>query len=421
MAAFEDSKAAKWREICISRGVHGAPPRGGSSITSTSLGMFIFGGADRNQQAMNDAIVCNTIVAGEPRIRQSSWKTQEFSETEGDIPQPRSGHACVAYGKHLFLFGGIDFAEESTFNDLYVLNMDTLVWRYVGEAGAEIEARNSHSLGIIRTKDQGEAGNVDYIVVFGGASVEKGPLGDTFYAKLPKDEADLDQDTFFVTWKELKGTKLPKQREMHGTSSRTTSDNEYASMIITGGRFMETVLDDAWELVPASTTVADSTTTTTPAAESTEPLEWRHRPDLMLDIPRCSHGSCVIPSGQGYLLCLTGGFSGDGLSNELSYLAFSEAVNGESTAAAPVAAPSSSSSSSSSSSKALWQSTKLASLEGGRFGVASCVAPDWLAHTVLDKAEESYTGSSPLCLFGGINQQKDFKDVILLVPPKVSE
>lgn len=406
MAAFETGKSVKWREICISKGPHEALPRGGSSITPTSLGMFIFGGADRNQQALNDAIVCNTIGAGQPRISKASWKMQEFSETEGDIPQPRSGHACVAYGKHLFLFGGIDFAEESTFNDLYVLNMETLVWRYVGEAGDEIEARNSHSLGIVRAVEEGEdSGPMDYLVVFGGASVEKGPLGDTFYAQLPKDEAELDSDTFFVTWKELKASKLPKQREMHGTSHLSTPDNEFTSMIITGGRFVDTVLDDAWELIATSVDASSS------EAAAADPLEWRYRPDLMLDIPRCSHGACIIPSRQGYLLCMTGGFSGDGLSNELSFLAFTEASS-ENSGSAP------SSSSSSSSSRALWQSCKLASLENGRFGLASCVAPDWLAHAVLDTAETPYRGSPPLCIFGGINQEKDFKDVILLVPPK---
>jgi hypothetical protein len=28
-----------------------------------------------------------------------------------------------------------------------------------------------------------------------------------------------------------------------------------------------------------------------------------------------------------------------------------------------------------------------------------------------------YTGGVPLCIFGGINQEKDFKDVIMVVPP----
>lgn len=40
----------------------------------------------------------------------------------GDVPMPRSGHSVVAYGKYMFLFGGIDFAEEAVFNDLYILN-----------------------------------------------------------------------------------------------------------------------------------------------------------------------------------------------------------------------------------------------------------------------------------------------------------
>ncbi len=388
-----------------------ALPRGGSSLISADHGMFIFGGADRNQQTFNDAIVCNTIKKGQPRIRQSSWKMQEFSETEGDIPQPRSGHACVAYGKHVFLFGGIDFAEESAFNDLYVLNTETLVWRYVGEAGAEIEARNSHSLGIVRVKHQGEdCDHADYLVVFGGASTTKGPLGDTFYAQLPDDEAELDSETFFVTWKELKSSKLPKQREMHGTSCLSTTDNDYASIIITGGRCVDTFLDDSWELMAAPIDTGASSQEST-----TDPLVWRYRPDLMLDIPRCSHGGCIIRSAHRYSLCLIGGFSGDGLSNEISTLSFSASLS-DSFGSAP-----SSSSSSSSSSRALWKSCKLASLENGRFGLASCVAPDWLAHTVLDTTETSYSGSPPLCIFGGINQQKDFKDVVLLVPPGESE
>lgn len=40
----------------------------------------------------------------------------------GDIPTPRSGHAVASYGKYLFLYGGINFAEEVAYNDLYILN-----------------------------------------------------------------------------------------------------------------------------------------------------------------------------------------------------------------------------------------------------------------------------------------------------------
>ncbi len=43
-------------------------------------------------------------------------------EAAGDVPPPRSGHACCAFGKNMFLFGGIDFENEAVYNDLYILN-----------------------------------------------------------------------------------------------------------------------------------------------------------------------------------------------------------------------------------------------------------------------------------------------------------
>ena len=52
----------------------------------------------------------------------------------------------------------------------------------MGEAGEEICGRNSHSSGVVRDPTSGDA----YLVVFGGASPEHGPLGDTYAAKLPR-------------------------------------------------------------------------------------------------------------------------------------------------------------------------------------------------------------------------------------------
>ena len=48
-------------------------------------------------------------------------------KTTGDVPMPRSGHSTLAFGKYLFLFGGIDFKEESVYSDLYLL--DTGMYR----------------------------------------------------------------------------------------------------------------------------------------------------------------------------------------------------------------------------------------------------------------------------------------------------
>lgn len=49
----------------------------------------------------------------------------------GDVPTPRSGHAVAHYGKYMFLYGGINFAEEVAYNDLYVLDTGTYKVRMI--------------------------------------------------------------------------------------------------------------------------------------------------------------------------------------------------------------------------------------------------------------------------------------------------
>ncbi len=75
--------------------------------------VIIFGGADRNQCHYGD------IVVSRPSTGFNVW---EKIETTGDVPMPRSGHSVAAFGRYMLLFGGIDFAEEAVFNDLYSLN-----------------------------------------------------------------------------------------------------------------------------------------------------------------------------------------------------------------------------------------------------------------------------------------------------------
>jgi hypothetical protein len=85
------------------------------------------------------------------------------------------------FGRHIFLFGGIDFENEAIYNDLYMLDTVSWDWKYVGEAGEEIPARNSHILCLLHVD------SIPFLVLFGGASPELGPLGDTYYANLPQD------------------------------------------------------------------------------------------------------------------------------------------------------------------------------------------------------------------------------------------
>ena len=171
----------------LTPGVRDLLPRGGATlVASERYGLVLFGGADRGQGHFNDTAVLQK--------RRRDWRRRE---TKGDVPTPRSGHGAVVYGKFMFLFGGIDFSEEAAYNDSYVLNLETLEWKYVGEAGAEITARNSHSLAIVSAAGAGAgAEQVNYIVIFGGASPELGTLGETYYAQLPG-AATIGEWSFF--------------------------------------------------------------------------------------------------------------------------------------------------------------------------------------------------------------------------------
>ena len=127
----------------------------------------------------------------------------------GDVPPPRSGQSMCTYQNCVLLFGGMDSGNEAIYNDLYTLNTgyvdgyifcgvccvliyfidcaESWEWNYVGEAGETINARNSHSLHVISVPSlsSADANVVDYLVLFGGSSPERGPLGDTYYAELP--------------------------------------------------------------------------------------------------------------------------------------------------------------------------------------------------------------------------------------------
>ena len=415
--------------------INSIPPRGGAAIVNTSVGLILFAGANREQQAFDDLYVmehtvvsmkevntegynkCSFDTAGttdsellEKSVSETvfgidgdkvnnnknptagSWKKKE---TEGDIPQPRSGHAAVPYGKYLFLFGGIDFAEESTFSDLYVLNLETWTWKYVGESGSEIEARNSHSLGILTSKGQSSSNSAtiescNYLVVFGGASVELGPLGDTFYARIPNDE-EIDSDTFHVEWKEIK--EGPAPREMHSTSiCRYEVELEDSSlcnnsMIIAGGRGLENIFGDVWELTAAKN---DSTG---------HPLEWLQREDMTLSNPRCAHGGviCELQNGK-RLLSLVGGFTGNGIAEDITSRPID--IHNKSTAIS-----------------SSWTSARCGAAIGARFGVAVCSSPKWLLDFKFPNATQHHFEESAVLLYGGINMEKDFGDVLLLLPP----
>lgn len=82
--------------------------------------MIVFGGADREQCHFQDLIVYSSNTKDSTGGSSGALFTRVSST--GDVPSPRSGHAVAAYGKFMFLSGGIDFHEEVAYNDLYLMD-----------------------------------------------------------------------------------------------------------------------------------------------------------------------------------------------------------------------------------------------------------------------------------------------------------
>lgn len=63
--------------------------------------------------------------------------------TAGTPPRPRAGHAAVAVGERLFVFGGGD--GENYLNDLSCLDTKTMVWQQVTTSGPIPSPRSRHT------------------------------------------------------------------------------------------------------------------------------------------------------------------------------------------------------------------------------------------------------------------------------------
>ena len=82
-------------------------------------------------------------------------------------------------------------------------------WKYVGESGEEISGRNSHSMHLLTVPEVPESifnsptlatRSISVLVIFGGASPELGPLGETYYAILPIPSAIGDCILIFIVF-----------------------------------------------------------------------------------------------------------------------------------------------------------------------------------------------------------------------------
>ncbi|KAG6434149.1 hypothetical protein SASPL_105771 [Salvia splendens] len=114
---------------------YGKPPvsRGGQSVTLVGMTLVIFGGQDANRSLLNDLHILD--------LETLTW---DEMETVGVSPSPRSDHAAAVHADcYLLIFGGGSHA--TCFNDLHVLNLQTMEWLRPTQQGEIPSPRAGHA------------------------------------------------------------------------------------------------------------------------------------------------------------------------------------------------------------------------------------------------------------------------------------
>lgn len=171
--------------------IKGIPPTPRDSHSCTTVGdnLFVFGGTD-GMSPLKDLHILDTST--------HTWISPSL---RGDGPEAREGHSAALVGKRLFVFGGCgksaDNNDEIYYNDIYILNTETFVWKRAATSGTPPSPRDSHTCSSWKNN----------IIIVGGED------GHDYYLS---DVHVLDTDT--LVWRELttSGHLLPP-RAGHAT------------------------------------------------------------------------------------------------------------------------------------------------------------------------------------------------------------
>lgn len=214
---------------------------------------------------------------------------------------------------------------------------------------------------------------------------------------------------------------------MHGT--HTTAD----TLFVSGGRNTSELLTEVWSLQIIET-ITNTTSSSGDTITVSSPV-WTRQSEMDLEFPRCAHGSCFVQNK----LCAFGGFTGDGISNEIIVcnINSNESSNcGNSGNHSSITVLNTSNSNSNSNiSSGRWVSVIANKEIDTRFGACMCsVSLNMLtaisnstkysplfcnnSKTRINEADNSSDRSMEkfgILLFGGVSMEKDYSDVLCLL------
>ncbi|KAF9676617.1 hypothetical protein SADUNF_Sadunf08G0021200 [Salix dunnii] len=107
--------------------------RGGHSVTLVGSRLIIFGGEDRNRKLLNNVYALD--------LETMTWDVVATKQTP---PAPRFEHTAAINGdRYLLIFGGC--SHSIFFNDLHVLDLQTMEWSQPEVQGDLVTPRAGHS------------------------------------------------------------------------------------------------------------------------------------------------------------------------------------------------------------------------------------------------------------------------------------
>ncbi|XP_021295609.1 acyl-CoA-binding domain-containing protein 4 isoform X1 [Herrania umbratica] len=107
--------------------------RGGYSVTLVGSKLIVFGGEDRSRKLLNDVHVLD--------LETMTWSLVESTQTP---PAPRFDHTAAVHAeRYLLIFGGC--SHSIFFNDLHVLDLQTMEWSQPQVQGDLVSPRAGHA------------------------------------------------------------------------------------------------------------------------------------------------------------------------------------------------------------------------------------------------------------------------------------
>ncbi|XVE99202.1 hypothetical protein REPUB_Repub03eG0176800 [Reevesia pubescens] len=107
--------------------------RGGHSVTLIGSKLIVFGGEDRSRKLLNDIHVLD--------LETMTWSVVEATQTP---PAPRFDHSAAVHAeRYLLIFGGC--SHSIFFNDLHVLDLQTMEWSLPQIQGDLVSPRAGHA------------------------------------------------------------------------------------------------------------------------------------------------------------------------------------------------------------------------------------------------------------------------------------